>query len=104
MIPAWRTLWPAEEALFRGSFKEILEKLTDRCVYLLLYAIYCQESTAPCLRYVRPRGVVVDFAPLLAVNKCEEGDCTHDGESLASGRETKDYWTWSRKQIGGEYT
>ena len=45
------------------------------------YDVILSKSNAPCLRYFRPRGFVVTFVPLLAVNKCKNSNCTPVGNA-----------------------
>ena len=43
-------------------------------------------SNPPCLRYFRPRVLLVDFAPLLEVNMCYVQHCTHVATALRTLR------------------
>ena len=43
-------------------------------------------TNAPCLRYFRPRVLLVDFAPLLEVNMCYVQHCTHVATALRTLR------------------
>ena len=48
----------------------------------LSLCILLSISSPPCLRYLRPRVLLVGFAPLLEVNMCYVQHCTHVATAL----------------------